>query len=576
MENIDNPHLASYIQAENSYSTKVLSQNRFLQRIVQREMKRRLQTRRQLPPLTTVAHGYEYFSTTSAYGMVYLRKPLGKGRDPPEVYCHTIGTTQEEDVLVFEEPDDSVFVDITSTKDMKFVTINSNSLSSSEVRVIDATLNVTQQNKPLLRLIKPRVPQLEYYVDHHDSTFYILTNAQKATNFKLVKAPDESVEHSEWEDVITMNPTEKIEDVDIFQNNIVIYGRRDGLPIILCHDLSTKLTHQVDLPGRFCVVSPGTNLEFNTDTFRFSVSSPFAHESTYEYDVEKRKLNPVRVASIQGFDKSKYTCTQIHVKSHDNQDIPVTLIHSKDYEKNSKNPVLMRSYGAYGVSTDPDFKIEHLPLLERGWVIALAHVRGGSELGRPWYEQGKLKHKMNSFRDFIAVAEHLVKTKVTSPDHLAAIGTSAGGLLVGSVLHMRPDLFRALVLRVPFVDPLSAMLNPDLPLTQVEYPEWGNPTKDKEAYECIQAYSPYENIKALSNATSLPAVFVTGGLKDQRVAYWQPLKFVAGLRHSLKESKDVLLKMDLDRGHFGGGSEQDARLSEAAEQVAFLISHVQK
>ncbi|KAL0079450.1 prolyl oligopeptidase family-domain-containing protein [Phycomyces blakesleeanus] len=486
-------------------------------------MKRRLQTRRQLPPLTTVAHGYEYFSTTSAYGMVYLRKPLGKGRDPPEVYCHTIGTTQEEDVLVFEEPDDSVFVDITSTKDMKFVTINSNSLSSSEVRVIDATLNVTQQNKPLLRLIKPRVPQLEYYVDHHDSTFYILTNAQKATNFKLVKAPDESVEHSEWEDVITMNPTEKIEDVDIFQpfqNNIVIYGRRDGLPIILCHDLSTKLTHQVDLPGRFCVVSPGTNLEFNTDTFRFSVSSPFAHESTYEYDVEKRKLNPVRVASIQG-----------------------------------KNPVLMRSYGAYGVSTDPDFKIEHLPLLERGWVIALAHVR---------------------FRDFIAVAEHLVKTKVTSPDHLAAIGTSAGGLLVGSVLHMRPDLFRALVLRVPFVDPLSAMLNPDLPLTQVEYPEWGNPTKDKEAYECIQAYSPYENIKALSNATSLPAVFVTGGLKDQRVAYWQPLKFVAGLRHSLKESKDVLLKMDLDRGHFGGGSEQDARLSEAAEQVAFLISHVQK
>ncbi|OAD65677.1 hypothetical protein PHYBLDRAFT_153157 [Phycomyces blakesleeanus NRRL 1555(-)] len=655
MENIDNPATFGIIYPSGK---QVLSQNRFLQRIVQREMKRRLQTRRQLPPLTTVAHGYEYFSTTSAYGMVYLRKPLGKGRDPPEEvllhagflkamnmsirkilmspdhsifaynteregmeygelhfkdlnYRRDIGrciqfrvgqqqdsllhsyqcptastqrTTQEEDVLVFEEPDDSVFVDITSTKDMKFVTINSNSLSSSEVRVIDATLNVTQQNKPLLRLIKPRVPQLEYYVDHHDSTFYILTNAQKATNFKLVKAPDESVEHSEWEDVITMNPTEKIEDVDIFQpfqNNIVIYGRRDGLPIILCHDLSTKLTHQVDLPGRFCVVSPGTNLEFNTDTFRFSVSSPFAHESTYEYDVEKRKLNPVRVASIQGkyttrFDKSKYTCTQIHVKSHDNQDIPVTLIHSKDYEKNSKNPVLMRSYGAYGVSTDPDFKIEHLPLLERGWVIALAHVRGGSELGRPWYEQGKLKHKMNSFRDFIAVAEHLVKTKVTSPDHLAAIGTSAGGLLVGSVLHMRPDLFRALVLRVPFVDPLSAMLNPDLPLTQVEYPEWGNPTKDKEAYECIQAYSPYENIKALSNATSLPAVFVTGGLKDQRVAYWQPLKFVAGLRHSLKESKDVLLKMDLDRGHFGGGSEQDARLSEAAEQVAFLISHVQK
>ncbi|KAI8976952.1 prolyl oligopeptidase family-domain-containing protein, partial [Pilobolus umbonatus] len=437
------------------------------------------------------------------------------------VYAHRIGTEQTEDVLVYEELDDTVFVDITSTKDGRYVTINANSLSSSEVRVIPTHHDFSTPAP--IQLIKPRVPGVEYYVDHHDDTFYILTNADHARNFKLVRAADRS---SEWEDVITMNPTEKIEDVDLFKNYVVVYGRRDGLPMILCHDLTTNHTHEVKLPETFCVLQPGTNLEFNTDYVRFSITSPFMHESTYEYDMSTRQLTPVRVQPV----------------------------------RSKVNPVLMRSYGAYGISTDIDFRIEQFPLLERGWVIALAHVR---------------------IKDFIAVAEHLVESKMTSPDHLTATGTSAGGLLVGAMLHMRPDLFKALLLKVPFVDPLSSMLNPELPLTQVEYPEWGNPSSDSKAYDLMTLYSPYENIgiDLFKRRSRLPSLYVTGGMKDQRVAYWQPLKLVARLRHYTppRFTNTTLLKMDLDRGHFGGGSsEQESRLYEVAEQLSFLITQVQK
>ncbi|ORZ14719.1 prolyl oligopeptidase family-domain-containing protein, partial [Absidia repens] len=448
-----------------------------------------------------------------------------------QVYAHRIGTEQTEDILIYEETDNTAFVDITCTKDSKYITINSNSLSSSEIRVIAASFvpgaNQNHAPPPLL-LIEPRQPGLEYYVDHHNDSFYILTNVDGAVNFKLVKAPDGKTSRNHWKDIITMGSTEKIEDVDLFQNHIVIYGRRDGLPVILCHDLIQQETHQVTLPIDFCVITPGSNLEFNTDIFRFSVTSPFMHESTYEYDMQKRTLYPVRVQPI------------------------------RQMKKNGRNPVLMRSYGAYGVTTDPEFRIEHFPLLERGWVIALAHVR---------------------FKDFISVADHLVDSKISSPETMAAMGTSAGGLLVGGMAHMRPDLFKALVLRVPFVDPLSSMLNPDLPLTQVEYPEWGNPSNDPKAYEWIKDYSPYENVGIKKTGSECgPSIYLTAGMKDQRVNYWQPLKFMARLRDVFGQQQDraLLLKVDLDRGHFGGHSEQEARLSEAAEQVTFLITQVQK
>ncbi|KAI7902802.1 prolyl oligopeptidase family-domain-containing protein, partial [Cokeromyces recurvatus] len=448
-----------------------------------------------------------------------------------KVYAHRIGTNQLDDILIYEELDDTIFVDITSSKDGNYITINSNTLSSSEVRVVDAKYTFENKLLPQLRLVEPRQPGIEYYVDHHNDTFYILTNADNAKNFKLVKTPDNAIAKSNWKDVITMQPTEKIEDVDLFKNNVIIYGRKDGLPMILCYDLDLKKTHQLELPEKFCVLNPGTNLDFNTDKFRFSITSPFMHESTYEYNMSTHTLSPIRVQLIQ----SKCICV---------------------------NPVLMKSYGAYGTSTDVGFRIEQFPLIERGWVIALAHV---------------------SFKDFISVAEHLVKYKVTSPNYLTAMGTSAGGLLVGAMLHMRPDLFKALVLRVPFVDPLSSMLNPKLPLTQIEYPEWGNPSRNPKAYDLIKSYSPYENINMnlFQTHQQLPSLYITGGMKDQRVAYWQPLKFVARLRHFMPPQQEnnksiVLLKMDLDSGHFGGNhGEQESRLSDVAEQIAFLITQVQ-
>ncbi|KAI9312978.1 prolyl oligopeptidase family-domain-containing protein [Dichotomocladium elegans] len=634
-----------------------MNKNRFLKRKILKEMKSRLHLPQAQKPLKTVTNGYEYYSRTSPYGMVYLRKKLGceeeetllhagflrslnmsirkvllspdhtifaynteregmeygdlhlkylDGRSeenevlcdifnfvwannstiyytvpndqlrPHKVYAHKLGTEQAQDILVYEEQDDTAFVDITSTKDMKYITINSNSLSSSEIRVIDAShvynIAAKQGNNilPELTLIEPRRKGVEYY-----DAFYILTNTDGAKNFKLARAPDGRVSKQYWKDVVTVADNEKIEDVDVFKNHIVIYGRREGLPMILCYDLKTRQATPIDLPERFCVIQPGTNVDFDTDTFRFSLHSPFAHEATYDYEMSTRRLKPVRVQPIHR--KSQYTCTRMYAPSHDGKEVPMTLIHRKDIKMNGKNPVLLRSYGAYGVSTDPDFRIEHFPLLERGWVIALAHVRGGSELGRKWYEDGKLMHKMNSFYDFISVAEHLIRSKVTSSNYISALGTSAGGLLVGAMMHMRPELFKALVLRVPFVDPLSAMLNPDLPLTQIEYPEWGNPSTNNNAYDLIEKYSPYENVRG----NPLPAIYITAGLKDQRVAYWQPLKLVARLRHAFLGDKNeqnqnqVMLKIDLDRGHFGGGQEQEVRLDEAAEQVAFLISRVQ-
>ncbi|KAG2189449.1 hypothetical protein INT44_004591 [Umbelopsis vinacea] len=637
----------------------MLKNTSFLQRVLRREMQKILHTPKLLPPLSTRAHGYEYYSKTSKAGMVYCRKLIGHTEEevlldskylrmtnlsirkvllspnhgifayqteregeevgnlhfkdlsgamnlkgdiledifnfvwandnktvyytvtsdqlrPNKVYAHIIGTSQEEDILIYEDKDETTFVDISSTKDMKYITINANSLSSSEVRLIDALHDYSDGQLPSLQLVQGRKENLEYFVDHHDNQLYVLTNAGNAKNFKLVTAGQDKPDMQHWKDLITLSSTEKIEDVDLFKNRIVLYGRRDGLPMILCYDLKLGTKLEVDLPERFCIVHPGTNLDFDTDTFRFSVTSPYEHESTWEYNMDKKTLRSVRVHPIHKFDRKKYTCSQIHVESHDGAQVPVTLLHQKDLKLNGKNPVLMRSYGAYGITTDPDFRIENFSLLERGWVIALPHVRGGSELGRDWYENGKLLHKKNSFKDFIAVAEHLINKNLTSSKLLAAMGTSAGGLLVGAMVHMRPELFKAIVLRVPFVDPLSAMLNPDLPLTQVEYPEWGNPTDDKADYENIASYSPYENIIGTS-ANSYPSVLLTGGLKDQRVQVSQPLKYISRLRREIEHSNAVALcRIDTDRGHFGGGGEQEARLDEAAEELAFLISNVQK
>ncbi|KAF9414153.1 hypothetical protein BGZ94_000505 [Podila epigama] len=544
---------------------------------------------------------------------------------PYQVWAHRVGTAQSEDILVFQEDDDSIFVDVGATKDQRFVTINGNSLSASEVRVLDAGHDFSKGTLPELTVIAPREEGVEYYVDHHNDHYYILTNDNPKKNFRVMRASRGSPQES-WEELMEAKDGEKIEDVDIFRNFMVIYAKREALPVVKCYHFETGTIHEVPLPEQFCTIAAGVNLDYETDNFQFTLNSPYAHEATYEYDMASRVMTPLRVHPIHRFDRSQYTCTRINVPSEDGMaQIPVTLLHRKTMQLNGRNPTLMRAYGAYGVSTDIDFRVEHFPLLERGWIIALTHVRGGSELGTLWYHQGKLMNKHKTFTDFINVAEYLVDNGYTNPRRLAASGVSAGGLLMGAVCNMRPDLFRAMILNVPFLDPMTTMLDPKIPLTKVEYLEWGNPGESKEMYDYMLNYAPYDNIPEFDESqirqsdedqstskesqahvedstiatrpatigkstvssrvspaftSRRPALMITCGERDQRVDYTQSAKFVARLRSRLTpwygtEGKEAcVLMVDENRGHFGNGT-QDERVRNWAREVVFLLGNVQ-
>ncbi|RHZ49011.1 hypothetical protein Glove_535g20 [Diversispora epigaea] len=504
---------------------------------------------------------------------------------PYKVFAHKIGTMQQIDLSIFEEKDQSAFVDITYTKDKSFIMINSNTFISSEVQFFDAHHDISM-GKPNLTLIEARVPGLEYYVDHHNGYFYILTNADDTKNFKLVRSSLANFGRKNWETIYAAKESEKIEDVEIFHNYATIFIKREGLPVILCYNLWTLEVDQIELPDKFCVVSPGINNNYNTDIVRFTYSSPFISESIYDYNMQTRNLLPIRIHSIKDFDSNLYECYRIYANNNlDGTKIPITLLHKKCLVLNNNNPILVRSYGAYGISTEPEFQLEHFPLLERGWIIALAHVRGGSELGFSWYDQGRNMQKMNSFNDFISVIEHLISSKYTNSSLLSTIGISAGGLLTGTVYNMRPDLFRTIIMKVPFLDPLSSMLNPDLPLTRVEYHEWGNPAESKEIYDYIASYTPYDNIKhyhpsssSSTNNISNSSILVTAGMHDQRVNYWHPLKWIARMRlrqsdcyypYSGKNNL-LILKTDFDKGHFVGNNHSD-KIKNLAFELAFLI-----
>ncbi|ORZ06824.1 prolyl oligopeptidase family-domain-containing protein, partial [Lobosporangium transversale] len=468
-----------------------------------------------------------------------------------QVWAHRVGTFQKEDILVFQEDDDSIFVDVGATKDHRFITINGNSLASSEVRIIDAGHDFSTGALPEMTVIADRIDGVEYYVDHHDDHYYILSNDNPNKNFRVMRANQNNPGRESWVELMEAKDGEKIEDVDIFKNFMVIYAKRDALPVISCYHFETGTIHEVPLPEQFCTINAGVNLEYETDSFQFVLNSPYAHEATYEYDIASRVMTPLR--------------------------IPVTLLHRKNMQLTGKNPTLMRAYGAYGVPTDIDFRVEHFPLLERGWIIALAHVR-------------KLEQKRNTFTDFINVAEYLVKTGYTNPRRLTAVGVSAGGLLMGAVCNMRPDLFRAMILNVPFLDPMTTMLDPEIPLTRVEYLEWGNPAQSEKMYDYMASYAPYDTIPNYNDYNSReqdkdkdinpPALMISCGERDQRVDYTQSTKFVARLRSRLAPwygangKEACVLMIDENRGHFGNGT-QDDRVKNWAREIVFLLSSVQ-
>ncbi|KAF0393980.1 oligopeptidase b [Gigaspora margarita] len=651
MQDPNNQDVREYIAAENEFTNRMMVNTKLLQRRLFFEMKNKLITPEVVSPLKVLSNGYEYYTKHSNYGTIYYRrkkkslsneeilldsKKLTKANKqiksvllstdenllgylveqegdeigslhfkdlsrynnyqneilegvfnflwgtnahiiyytvtdeqlrPYKVYAHQLGTSQRNDMLIYEEKDYTSFVDITSTKDQSFIMINSNTFSSSEVRFFDAHHDVSQ-GTPELKLIEPRTSGLEYYVDHRDGYFYILTNADNCHNFKLVRTRIENIRKKYWETIFTVKETERIEDVDIFKDYVVIFAKSEGLPVLMCHELKSSKVHQITLPTNLCAVSPEINIDCNTNIVRFTCNLPLAHETTYEYNMKSRNLYSIRSKSINDFDSNLYTCYRTRAKASDNTEIPITLLHKKSLIMNHNNPVLLRSYGAYGITTDPDFQLEHFPLLERGWVIALAHVRGGSELGYSWYDQGRLMNKKNSFTDFISVVEYLISAGYSNASKISAIGAA---------FNMRPD-------------PLTSMLNPNLPLTKIEYNEWGNPLENKDIYKYISSYAPYDNIsydttfddtfKQYNIGTS---ILVTAGMQDQRVNYWHSLKWVSKMRirqakqfWPYKKNNLLILKIDTNKGHFGSNvNNQSDRIRDLAFEFAFLITQVQ-
>jgi oligopeptidase B len=485
---------------------------------------------------------------------------LDAAKRPHQLMRHSLGTDGAKDEAVWQETDERFFLSIYKTKDRKFLMLDLSSKVTSEIHYLAA-------DKPLdaFRLIHAREQNLEYSAEHFKGRFLILTNDQ-AKNFKLVEAPLETPGKAFWKDVIAARAEVKIEGLDLFEKHWVIYERESGLLKIRVRSLLSGSEHYLDFPETVYTAYGAGNPEFATGVLRFEYTSLVTPSSVFDYDMEARTRELKKQQEVLGgYDSSKFFTERIWALSHDGTRVPVSLVYAKGLKRDGSAPLYLYGYGSYGITMDPEFSSTRLSLLERGFVFAIAHIRGGSEMGRPWYEDGKFFKKTNTFLDFIAAAEHLIAEKYTSKDRLAACGGSAGGLLIGAVANMRPDLFKAVIAMVPFVDVVNTMLDASLPLTVTEYEEWGNP-EDKSVFDCMLSYSPYDNVQR----KEYPHMLITGGLNDPRVQYWEPAKWTAKLRDMKTGDNLLLLKMEMGSGH-GGPSGRYEILKEIAFDYAFVF-----
>ena len=479
-----------------------------------------------------------------------------------QIFKHILGTPTTEDLLVYEELDEEFSCMVHKTKSEKYILIHSESTISSEVRFVPA-----DQPTAAFQILQARIPHLEYAADHYGDHFYIRTNDQ-AQNFKLVKAPLANPGKENWIEVIPHRPETLFEDFDLFSKFLVTQERSNGLTQIHIQTWESKDEgHSLAFEDETYTAYVGTNPEFDTDVLRFGYNSLVSPSSIYDYHMVTRHKTLLKQQEVVGgHDPNAYHSERIWAKAADGVLIPISLVYQKStFSKTGKNPVLLYAYGSYGYSMDAYFSSNRLSLLQRGFVFAIAHIRGGEDLGRVWYEDGKLLKKKNTFTDFIACAEHLVQQKYTSPAHLYAMGGSAGGLLMGAVINMRPDLFNGVVANVPFVDVVTTMLDESIPLTTGEFQEWGNP-KEKEFYDYMLSYSPYDNV----TAKAYPNLLVTSGLHDSQVQYWEPTKWVAKLRELKTDQNLVLLFTNMEAGH-GGASGRFNPLKEIALEYSFLL-----
>ncbi|XP_019627440.1 PREDICTED: prolyl endopeptidase-like [Branchiostoma belcheri] len=504
-----------------------------------------------------------------------------------QVWRCVIGQADKADELLYQENDDRYFVDVSHTKDRKFVTINSNSKTTSEVRVVSSS---SPMGEPCL--VQGRIEGMEYYVEHHGGKFFFLTNQGAAADYKLMCAPTNTTSSSDWTEVVPPRPGGRVVDMDMFHQGCVLAEKRGGVPAITVVPTGrAEDTYSFKLPTWACVIKPGANTTADSSGYRFTLSSPIQPEVEYEFHLPTRQLWKQTTEGSPAV-SDQYVMHRLMATSQDGTSVPLTVFHKKGVEQTGKNPLLVYVYGAYGEDVNMNFSSERLVLLERGWVLAFCHVRGGGELGRQWYHNGRLLNKDQTFKDLESCISHLHGAGYSSPGLTAACGTSAGGMAVAALCNRSPGLLAAAIMKVPFVDVLGAMLDRSLPLTAQEFQEWGDPGTHPDVFNYIKAYCPYHNIKP----QSYPSMLVTATLDDTRVPYWSPLKYVAKLRglqqltslqssntqermtstDQTKHSNDInlhrnflILQVHEKGGHFGHDS-QAVDSEQAAFEYAFL------
>ena len=479
-----------------------------------------------------------------------------------QIYRHKLGTDPDKDILIFHEEDETFDVSVFKTKSLEYIFIAASSTNEDEMRFIPAN-NVFAD----WTIVQARTEDLEYSVEHYEDDFYIITNADDSTNFKIVKTKVDKPSMEHWQDFIPHRENVLLEGFEIFKNYFVIEEREKGLLQINIIDNQNNNSYYLPFSDPTYTAYIGINLEFDTDILRFGYTSLTKPASTFEYNMKDKTTVLLKEQEVLGgkFFAENYISERIWATARDGKEVAISLVYHKDTSKSANTPLLLYGYGSYGHTVDASFSSVRLSLLDRGFIYAIAHIRGGEYLGREWYEDGKMLQKKNTFFDFIDAAKYLISENYTSPKHLYAMGGSAGGLLMGAVINYNPELFNGIVAQVPFVDVVTTMLDETIPLTTGEYDEWGNPN-EKEYYDYMKSYSPYDNIEA----KDYPNILITTGFHDSQVQYWEPAKWTAKLRDLKTDNNILIFKTDMSSGH-GGASGRFESLKEIALEYAFLL-----
>lgn len=503
--------------------------------------------------------GAYYSAEWAADNQTLFYNTIDAANRPDRLWRHTLGQAQRDDVLVYHEPDERFNVEVSKTSSGDYLILHLESNTTSENHFIPA-----QKPTQAPQLMQARRQNIQYDVEHHGDHWILSTN-DGARGFRVMQAPLHQPDRAHWQELIPERPQSQLDSIQVFKDFLTLSYRSDARLFVQAYDFQTQERWEVPYPDAVASIWPTAEQDYGANRLRVDYASLVTPWSVFDYDLRQRQLSLKKQDKVQGYVAGDYVMERHHATAPDGVKVPLTLVYKKGLQKNGQNPTYLYSYGAYGVSTDPDFTSSMIPLLNRGFVYAIAHIRGGLEMGREWYDNGKLLHKKNSFTDFIAVGDYLVQSGFTQPQRLVIEGGSAGGLLMGAVTNLRPDLFRAVIADVPFVDALNTMLDASLPLTVTEYEEWGNPN-EKPYYDYIKSYSPYDNVRA----QAYPYMLVLGGLNDPRVKYWEPAKLMAKLRTHHTGDQTLLLKTNMAAGHSGASGRYEA-LKETAFKQAFLL-----